>query len=182
MSAVTQHHRGEVTPALQIAIERFLYHEAALLDRREYRDWLALFAEDIRYRMPVQENHYNKAVGGEPIEHGGATFFDEDFTTLEQRVKRLETGKAWAELPPSRTRRLVSNVVLTPAADVPEEWDVESNFLLYRSRLERQVDVFAGHRVDRLRPDPSGSAWKIADRMILLDQTTLLANNLSIFF
>lgn len=168
-----------VTAELQFRVERFLYEEASLLDRREYRAWLALFTEDLRYRMPARSNYHERAVGAEPAEGGVATFFDETRSTLAQRIKRLETGKAWAEMPPSRTRRVVTNVILKPA-DVAGEWDVECCFLLYRSRLERQVDVFVGQRIDRLRPE--GESWKIADRMIVIDQATLLANNLSIFF
>ena len=37
-------------------------------------------------------------------------------------------------------------------------------------------------RSDRLRRSTEGSRWKIARRDITLDQGTLLANNLSIFF
>jgi len=170
-----------VTPELQLEIERFLFEEAALLDRHEYRDWLSLFTEDLVYRMPVTTNYHEQAVGAPPPPGPQAYYFHDDLRTLTQRVKRLETGKGWAEMPPSRTRRMISNVMLTPA-DVAGEWNVACNFPLYRSRLERQVDLFVGSRVDRLRPHPDGSRWKIACRDLTLDHGTLLANNLSIFF
>ena len=35
---------------------------------------------------------------------------DETKATLAGRIARLDTGMAWAEDPPSRTRHLVSNV------------------------------------------------------------------------
>lgn len=173
--------KAHVTPELQLEVERFLFAEAALLDRHEYRDWLSLFTEDLVYRMPVTTNHHEQAIGAPPAPSSQAYYFHEDLRTLTQRVKRLETGKGWAEMPPSRTRRMISNVVLEPA-DVPGEWAVSSNFLLYRSRLERQVDLFVGCRVDRVRPRLEGSGWQIARRDLTLDQGTLLANNLSIFF
>ena len=173
--------KPRVTPELQLDIERFLFEEAALLDRHEYRDWLSLFTEDLVYQMPVTTNYHEHAVGAPPPPGPQAYYFHDDLRTLTQRVKRLETGKGWAEMPPSRTRRMISNVMLTPA-DVAGEWDVACNFLLYRSRLERQVDLFVGARVDRLRPHPEGSGWRIARRDLTLDQGTLLANNLSIFF
>jgi 3-phenylpropionate/cinnamic acid dioxygenase small subunit len=172
---------ARVTPELQLDIERFLFEEAALLDRHEYRQWLSRFTEDLVYRMPVTTNHHEQAIGAPPPEASPAYYFFEDLQTLTQRVKRLETGKGWAEMPPSRTRRMISNVLLTPA-EVAGEWDVASNFLLYRSRLERQVDLFVGGRVDRLRPRREGPGWQIARRELTLDQGTLLANNLSIFF
>lgn len=173
--------KPQATPELQLDVERFLFAEAALLDRHEYRDWLTLFAEDLVYLMPVTTNEHEQAVGAPPPLGPQAYYFYEDLRTLTQRVKRLETGKGWAEMPPSRTRRMISNVMLTPA-DVAGEWNVACNYLLYRSRLERQVDLLVGSRVDRLRPDPDGSRWKIARRDLTLDQGTLLANNLSIFF
>jgi biphenyl 2,3-dioxygenase beta subunit len=59
---------------------------------------------------------------------------------------------------------------------------VSSAFILYRNRLERQVDIFAGERRDVLRRADNGLGFKIAKRTILLDQSTLLSNNLSMFF
>ena len=55
-----------VTPELQLDIERFLFEEAALLDRHEYREWLSLFTEDLVYQMPVTTNHHEQAVGAPP--------------------------------------------------------------------------------------------------------------------
>ena len=40
-----------VTPDLQHEVEQFLYHEAALLDERRFRDWLDLLADDIAYTL-----------------------------------------------------------------------------------------------------------------------------------
>jgi biphenyl 2,3-dioxygenase beta subunit len=42
------------------------------------------------------------------------------------------------------------------------------------------VDIWAGRRDDVLRHD--GDAWQIAQRMILIDQSTILSKNLSVFF
>lgn len=170
-----------VTPELQLDVERFLFEEAAMLDRHEYRDWLSLFADDLVYLMPVTTNYHEQAAGRPPPPGPQAFHFHDDLRTLTQRVKRLETGKGWAEMPPSRTRRMISNVLLEPA-ELEGEWNVACNFLVYRSRLERQVDLFVGSRIDRLRPDPGGTPWKIARRDLTLDQATLAANNLSIFF
>ena len=41
---------------LKEEIEQFLYHEAELLDERRYEEWLALFAEDAQYFMPMRRN------------------------------------------------------------------------------------------------------------------------------
>jgi biphenyl 2,3-dioxygenase beta subunit len=54
--------------------------------------------------------------------------------------------------------------------------------MLYRSRLERDVEIFVGARRDLLRRVDEGVGWQIARRTIVLDQATLLAKNLSVFF
>jgi biphenyl 2,3-dioxygenase subunit beta len=171
-----------LTPELQLEIERFLYKEAALLDRNDVKTWFELLADDIRYLMPVATNRLGAdARSREFAPQREAAFFDETKTSMKQRLKRLQSGLAWAEMPASRTRHLVSNVLVEPA-DVGGEYRVESCVLVYRSRLERQVDVFAGVRDDVLRRASNVLGWQIARRTIYLDQATLLANNLSIFF
>ena len=86
---------------------------------------------------------------------------------------------AWAEEPPSRTRHVVSNV-LADWSEAQSEALVSSYFVVYRTRLETKQDLFFGRREDRLR-QVDGS-WKITRRKILLDQTVLMSDNLSIFF
>ncbi len=91
---------------------------------------------------------------------------------------------AWAEDPPSRTRHLVSNVVVRHADTDEQEigqWYARSNFIVYRNRLEREVDIYSGGREDILRETGSGDLV-VARRTILLDQNVLLAKNISTFF
>ena len=174
---------GAARPSLELEreIERFLYLEASLLDRREFRRWYELLADDLRYVMPVRTNRNPREAAREFAAPDEGAFFDETKLSIHQRLKRLETGQAWAEMPASRTRHLVTNV-LVRRADVDGEYEVDSAFLLYRSRLERQVDLFAGERLDRLRRISRGAGFEIVSRTIHLDQAMLLANNLSVFF
>jgi 3-phenylpropionate/cinnamic acid dioxygenase small subunit len=104
---------------------------------------------------------------------------DEDKTTLAARVARLDTGMAWAEDPPSRTRHMISNVEVE-RCESGAEVKVYCNFLVYRSRAETEEDFYVGARQDVLRR--VGGAWKIARRRLVLDQAVLTAKNVSIFF
>jgi len=72
--------------------------------------------------------------------------------------------------------------VIVRETDTPGTLEVASAFLVYRNRLERQVDIFAGERRDVLRRANNGLGFKIARRTILIDQSTILAHNLSVFF
>jgi|SRR5579859_851137 len=163
---------------LQHEMEQFYYREAHLLDTRQYDAWLQLFTPDIRYWMPVRRTKTSKDLDREFTAPGQVALFDDDHRALNARVARLATGYAWAEDPPSRTRRLVTNIVVTPLEN--DEYDVLSNFHLYRTRLNSEEDSWIGHREDRLRRVEG--ELMIAKRSIFLEQTVLLARNLSSFF
>ena len=165
-------------PALQYDVEQFLYAEAALLDEMRFEDWLRLFTPEARYRVPARTN---AARGLAEPDLDGPAHFDDDVRGLMVRVARLTSGVAWSEYPASRTRRLVSNVRLR-ALPSEGELEVRSAFLLYRSRHEHDVDVFAGLRRDVLRGAETPGSWRIASRTVLLDQSVILAGNLSVFF
>jgi 3-phenylpropionate/cinnamic acid dioxygenase small subunit len=158
-------------------VEAFLYHEAELLDERRYHDWLALFTDDAEYWAPVRENVLGREVEDELAGADESAYFEDTKQTLEQRVRRLDTGTAWAETPPSRTRRLISNVRVKRESD--SEVEVASNFILYRSRLETDEDLYVGTRRDTLRR--VDGQLRIARRTIILDQAVLKVRNISVF-
>ena len=172
-------------------VEQFLYREARLLDDRRFHEWLELFTDDLRYWMAGRSNPYpqgSKALvildpdryrEEDVTRDDELAIFDETKETLGQRIARLETGMAWAEDPPSRTRHLLSNIEVEPG-DTESELKVFANFLVYRNRAEREQDFYIGARQDVLRH--VDGAWKIARRKIILDQHVLLAKNVSIFF
>jgi len=172
-------------------IEQFLYREARLLDARQFRQWLELFTDDVRYWMPMRSNRYaatSKAISildGSRYEEedlskeGDLAIMDETKDSLERRIDRLDTGMAWAEDPPSRTRHFISNIEVEPG-ERESEIKVYSNFIMYRSRAEKEEDFYVGSREDILR-NVDGE-WKIARRKIVLDQNVLLAKNVSNFF
>ena len=163
---------------LQHEVEQFLYAEAALLDARRYRDWLALLADDVHYWMPIRRTMTSAELDREFTRLGDMAYFDDDREMLEMRVRKLEAGSAWSEDPPSRSRHFVSNVrILETAGD---EVTVEACVHLYRSRLERDIDNWVGRRVDVLRRTPDG--LRIASRHLFLDQTIILATNMSTIF
>jgi len=166
---------------LQHEIEQFLYHEAALLDDRNFDSWFELLADDLHYWMPTRQNRLLRELDREYSAPDEAAHFDETKEHIGQRITRLATGMAWAEDPPSRTRHLVSNVRISPG-DSPDEYAVESAFILYRSRLEREEDLWSGRREDVLRRVSVGVGWQVARRTIRLDMATLLTKNLSSFF
>jgi len=172
-------------------VEQFLYREARLLDERRLHEWVALFTEDARYWMSSRANRYpaaSKAIGildhdryseEELAREDELAIFDETKASLQARIMRLDTGMAWAEDTPSRTRHVLTNIEVEEGATA-SELKVYSNYLVYRTRGEIEQDFYVGRREDSLRR--ADGAWKIARRKIVLDQNVLLAKNVSIFF
>ena len=166
---------------LQHKVEQFLYNEAYLLDSWSWQQWLELFAEDVRYWMPLRKNRLRRERGDTDIPTGlEVSLVDGDIEQLRFRVQQMSSGRHWAEEPPSRCRRFITNICVRPAGEQSEELAVRSNFIVYRNRLETEVDIWAGEREDILRP--SGGSFLIAKRTIMLDQNVVLSKNLSVFF
>ena len=165
-------------------VEDFLYREAELLDERRYEEWLDLLTDDVRYFMLMRRNVPHDEPEREFTREGAdVSWFDEGKDTLTRRVRQILTGIHWAEEPPSRICHMISNVQIldaSPAGPTPSEITVKSRFLVYRNRVETETDVLVGKREDTLRR--VNGRWKIARRMVVLDQSVLLAKNLTVFF
>lgn len=162
----------------QFEVERFYTTEAALLDQHRYDEWVELFSDDTHYFMPIRRTMSRRELSKEFTKPGEMAFFDDSKMFLRMRVTKLETGTAWAEDPPSRTRHLITNVRIV--ATNGDELTVETYFLHYRTRLKSEEDQWIGRREDVLRR--KGNGFEIARRYIYLDQTILLSQNLSNFF
>jgi 3-phenylpropionate/cinnamic acid dioxygenase small subunit len=171
---------------IHFEVQQFYFQEAELLDDGRYADWLALMADDLDYWMPTRTNRLRRQQALATAARGEAAYYDESKESLAWRIRRFDSGMAWAEDPPSRTRHLVTNVVaryVDPeehAGFAAGDLSVRSAFLVYRNRLEREENVFAGSREDVLRC--TGEGFQVARRVILLDQNVLLSKNISTFF
>lgn len=167
--------------ATQYEVEQFLFQEAAFLDSRRYRDWLGCFAADVKYWAPIRSNRWPREARLEVSARDQAAIFDEDYASLELRVRRLETERAWVEYPASRARHFVTNVQV--ASDEDGSHTVNSNVLIQVSRRETDEQHYFGCREDVLRRDPqSPLGWVIHSRTIILDHATILADGISVFF
>jgi 3-phenylpropionate/cinnamic acid dioxygenase small subunit len=161
------------------SVQHFLFEEAALLDERRFDEWLERCAPDIRYFMPAITNRDRRdralTVGG-PHD---LPMFEETWEHLHQRVRRMATGHAWAEEPPSRTRRFIANLRVSEGDGGLVR--ASCSLLLYRTRHDADVQFFIASREDDLRPHDT-HGWQIAGRTIVLDATTVPGHNLSVFF
>ncbi|PVE77903.1 benzene 1,2-dioxygenase [Microbacterium testaceum] len=160
-------------------VTQFYNLEAEFLDDGRFADWMEMLAEDLHYWAPIRSNRLRRQQALSIAAPGESAFYDETRDSLAWRIRRYDSGMAWAEDPPSRTRHLVSNVSVRQRSD--DLLQVRSAFIVYRNRLHTEVDIYAGGRNDVLRP--SGvHGFEVVKRTILFDQNVLLMKNISTFF
>jgi phthalate 3,4-dioxygenase subunit beta len=165
------------TDPTYLDVQQFLHREAALLDNDRFEEWLDLLADDLVYWMPVRVHQTREDGQGFST---GMGFFDDTRASIAHRIKRFTQSKAaWAEDPPSRVRRMVTNLLVyrTPK---PGEVVATSYILLVRNRVGVPVpNLITCERQDLLRRTDAG--WRIARREIYVDQAPLAVQNLAIF-
>lgn len=169
----------ESAPVLRFGTDEFqdiyawLVDEAETLDQRRYRDWMRSVTRDIVYRASVRAtvaHSLNESL--RPDVH----LFHEDYFSLSKRTERLETEHAWAEDPPSRTRRFVTNIRVYqgPSSDL---YVARSYVLLYRSRGDMAAELVSAERRDLFRRTPEG--LRLAERVVAVDDAVLRTQNLT---
>jgi len=141
-------------------VEEFLYQEAALLDAWRLDEWLALLTDDAVYQVPS-----NDRPDADPKQ---ALFtIADDIHRIRARVQRLKDPHAHAEHPPSRTRRIISNVRIVEKTPLR----VEANFIVYRFRRNENVREYVGRYRYELRIQ--SNKLRIAKREAILDRMEL---------
>lgn len=138
--AAAWHQPGVVVDEPQVwqRAHDLLLREAWLLDEGRLGEWLELFSSECLYWVPATPG------GGDPRREVSIAF--DDRRRLEDRVHWLNTGVVWSQLPPSRTRRQVTNVeVLRGHRD--DELRVRSNFAVFEIRAgsQRVIPGWYGH-------------------------------------
>src|SRR5215475_8073197 len=119
--------------------ERFLLHEARLLDDGKFDDWLALFTPDAWYWVPSEPDQDSP--------HEVVSLIYDDRRLLETRVRRLTSPRIYSQEPRSRTSRIISNVSIEDGDN--NACTVRSKFLMVEYRREAQR-LFAGTAFHRL--------------------------------
>ena len=147
-------------------IQQLLYHEAYLLDSGGFHEWLELLAPDIRYWAPVRAEVHRKQE--RESEACRLPLFDETKASLTLRISRIDTGLAWVENPPTRTRRFITNVMVEKETE--GVLHVRSNLMLFRSRSFTDETILVGCREDKWS---RSNGWLLKERKILIDHCTV---------
>lgn len=108
----------------------FIAREAALLDAGRFDDWLALFAEDGHYWVPLQG-----AAQADPLSHNSIAY--EDRLLLQLRIERLKNPRAHSQHPRSHCQHVLQRSVIEK--DDEAGLALATPFLYVEARGEEQV-------------------------------------------
>ena len=148
--------------SLRREVEWLFYREAELLDAWKLDEWRALLTDDASYYVPPNDKPHG--------DHNNTLFIvADDHVRLHERIVRLKDPNCHSEYPPSRTRRFISNVRVTPFSD--REWIARANFIVHRNRRNSDVRIFTGEYINRLVR--VNGALKIHERRAVLDAEEL---------
>jgi 3-phenylpropionate/cinnamic acid dioxygenase small subunit len=152
-------------PVEHHAVEKFLYHEARLMDEHRHDEWFALWAEDATYWVPCNADDIDPA-------RNVSIIYDRR-GQLRNRIQRLKET-VWLKEQAPRLKRLVSNIEIE--SETPEEVVVNSNFILAELLRHNQY-IWAGSTIHKLVP--SDGSYKIKyKKVILLNNNEPLPNML----
>lgn len=126
---------------LSDSVCEFLYREAALLDEKRFGEWLNLFSDTGYYWVPNDP-------GVTDPDSNLALIYDK-MDRLAERVWRLDSAYAHAQVPASATTHLLSNVRLLDD-EKDELIAVQSKFAVHEVRRHDQR-VYTGTYTHRLR-------------------------------
>ena len=142
--------------ALQQQVEQFLYHEAALLEQRDFEGWLELLTDDVEYWIPNRAQESDRA--------DDAVISYEDRTALRARAIRMNHPMNPTQMPAPRTKYFISNVM--PGGREESELDVVSSLLLVVTvpgRPLMQHPITVRHRLREVE-----GGWRVCRKQVYL--------------
>jgi len=151
-----------------LSVAEFLYQEAELLDERRFDEWLRLFADQLLYWVPANDD--------EDPRRAVSIIFD-DRMRLTERVQRLQRGTAPSLQPPSHTLHVIGNVRIRDGA--AERLLVTSRYLVTEVRLDDEY-LYTANVEHHLMEDSGG--FLIAKKIVRLSRRNLALGPISFLF
>ncbi len=138
-------------------LEAFVIQEARYADEGQYQAWYDLWAEDAVYWVPLKD-------GNDPA-HKASHLYD-NYSRLTTRIKQLNTGNRFSQVPISGMRRVISNYEFFN--DTDDKFRVEANFYLpeYSIQSTHNFRIWSGRYTYVL--SRKGNGFQIHSKKIVL--------------
>lgn len=154
----TPKHKPHPNLRLRAEVETFLYSEAELLDEWKLEEWVELFTEDGVSQVPP--------LNDSTLTPESSLFVvADDMSTLRSRVRQLLGGTAWAEVPRSKLRRIITNVRVVESGRNGVR--VRANFHVHKTRRGQVANFIGEYHYLLVR---HGDSFRIAERVVFLTQ------------
>jgi len=150
--------------------EKFLYHEARLLDEKNWKEWDALFTQDGTYWMPASADQ------PDPLNYVSLVY--ENKLLRAVRIERFDNENAHSLQPMPRSVHLVSNVMIDAYDDQTGACIVSSRFVVFEYRRDEQR-IYGGDYVHDLIFD--GVSFKISQKRVNLVNCESALDNINIY-
>ncbi|MDX3535560.1 aromatic-ring-hydroxylating dioxygenase subunit beta [Streptomyces sp. MB09-01] len=169
--------RGARHREMDRPLREFLEEESALLDDRQYQDWLDLLEDDFLYQVPVPllredpdlSRHSDRAMLFEATKH-----------VFALKLGRLGLRHAWSDRPGGVVRHFLGPVRVFATHRVGT-WRVECGVLATWNRGRGESATVTASRQD-IVTDLGGGSYRLLRRRALLDIEVPTHEQLSIIF
>lgn len=143
--------------SLMEAVE-YIWREAELLDRQDYKAWLSLWSEEGLYVIPIQRGN---------ADHSGELNIAYDNAEMRlARTKRLKSGFSISSAPSARTVRTLSRFVLEQGEGAGVEIRCAQHIVEYKFERSRILAADMTYRLERR-----------GDRIVLAGKEVQLINS-----
>lgn len=136
-------------------LERFIFHEARLLDEQRWQEWNALFTDEGEYWVPASPAQVDAK------NHVSLIYETELLRAV--RIKRFKHPNAFSLKPAPRCSHVVSNVMLDDYDGDSGVCVVSSRFIMLQFRRDEQ-DVFGGSYTHHLKV--AGKEFRIKKKRV----------------
>ena len=112
-------------------IQAFVFHEARLLDDRQWDEWLTCYHPKCEYWMPAWDD--DDQLTNDPQKEISLIYYP-NRNGLEDRVYRIKTERSGASMPETRTTHQWSNLEVLNQDETTAEISYNFNTLSHRYR------------------------------------------------
>ena len=130
----------------------FVYREARLLDEQRFEDWLALFADDGHYWMPLAPGQTDARLH--------ASLMHEDKLLLQVRIERLRGNRTYSQQPASRSHHLLQAPTVESRDEAEGVYTTRCAFHYVETRRDEQ-QLHAGWATHTLVATPAGLRMRL---------------------
>ncbi|MBT8078192.1 MAG: nuclear transport factor 2 family protein [Gammaproteobacteria bacterium] len=152
-------------------LERFLFHEARLLDEKRWDEWEALFVEDGEYWVPASRN--------QPDPHTHVSIMYEKSLLRAVRLKRYRHPNAMSLQPEPHSVHCISNVMLDSFDDDSGVCITNARFVMLEYR-RNNTNIHGGAVTHTL--EPHGESYLIRRKKIELVNCDGELDNIQLYF